>query len=92
MGVVQRGICGVVDPGVVDDDDDVDKGNAGENDGCGWGEEIGYDGIVESWPEVVYGVRSRTSGNITRQEFLLECPLPKCIDRFKCNARTRGGY
>jgi hypothetical protein len=35
------------------------------------GEDIGAEGDVESCPEVVKAVKSRSSGNITRQVFLM---------------------
>lgn len=34
----------------------------------GGGEDIGAEGVVDNWPEVVYGVRSSTSGKSTRHE------------------------
>lgn len=54
-------------------------------------EEMGNEGVVESMPEVVYGVRSRTSGKWTRAVFL-EAYAPKWTERFRCNASTGGGY
>ena len=54
-------------------------------------EEIGNEGEVESMPEVVYGVRSRSSGKCTRAVFL-EAYAPKWTERLRCNASTGGGY
>ena len=53
-------------------------------------EEMGEEGKVESMPEVVYGVRSSTSGKCTRAVFL-EAYAPKWRERFRCNASTGGG-
>jgi hypothetical protein len=55
--------------------------------GC---EEMGYEGEVESMPEVVNGVKSRTSGKSTRAEFL-DAYTPKCMERLRCSASTGGG-
>ena len=53
-------------------------------------EEMGKEGEVESMPEVVYGVRSSTSGKCTRAVFL-EAYAPKWTERLRCNASTGGG-
>ena len=37
----------------------------------GGGDDMGTDGDVESFPEVVYGVRSSNSGKSTRQVFFV---------------------
>src|SRR6266702_4022185 len=54
-------------------------------------EEMGKEGEVESMPEVVYGVRSSTSGKCTRAVFL-EAYAPKWTERLRCNASTGGGW
>ena len=58
---------------------------------AGGGEEMGTEGTVESFPEVVKGVRSRTSGKSTRMLFL-EAYCPKWTERLMWRARTGGGW
>lgn len=53
----------------------VDRGSGGG------GVDMAEVGTVERFPDVVYGVRSRTSGKIRRTVFL-DAYCPKCTDRF----------
>lgn len=58
---------------------------------CEAGDEMGTEGDVDSWPEVVYGVRSRTSGKLTLHVFLCVA-YDVCRDLFRCSTSTGGGY
>lgn len=47
-----------------------DAGVCTDEEACEAGNEMGTEGTVESWPEVVYGVKSRISGKRTLHVFL----------------------